>query len=189
MSYGGIHCQDLGENWPCCDGTALHWAWRLSENEPKQLTSLMSGSITEQWVSYMLFLATAFVVLTHSSLIHSMVSRWTYEWISWGSVWKQVPSMYCLYTLHIGLLTLNILSCFPDNKICNHILNPYMDLVWHKLIKFTLEQQYTLPILQSQYCACWCPGDFRSQGINRHGIDPIRLAIPSSASEELTGIL
>ena len=42
-----------------------------------------------------------------------------------------------------------------------------------------------LSVLHSQYHACWCSGDFRSQGINRHGIDPQSRDIPSPASEEL----
>ena len=29
-----------------------------------------------------------------------------------------------------------------------------------------------LSVLQSQYNACWCSGNFRSQSISRHGIDP-----------------
>ena len=37
----------------------------------------------------------------------------------------------------------------------------------------TLEQQYMLSVLHNQYMyhAYWCSGDFRSQGISRHGID------------------
>ena len=39
-------------------------------------------------------------------------------------------------------------------------------------MKLTLEQQYLLSVLHSQYHACWCSGDFRSQCISRHGIAP-----------------
>ena len=39
-------------------------------------------------------------------------------------------------------------------------------------MKLTLEQQYMLSVQQSQYLACWCSGDFRSQGIIRLDIDP-----------------
>ena len=42
-----------------------------------------------------------------------------------------------------------------------------------------------LSVLHSQYHACWCTGDFRSQCINRHGIDHQSRIIPSPASEEL----
>ena len=45
-----------------------------------------------------------------------------------------------------------------------------------------------LSVVHSQYHGCWCPGDFRSQGISRHGIDPLSRNIPSPASEELTTI-
>ena len=46
----------------------------------------------------------------------------------------------------------------------------------------TLDVAY--PILSIQ--CLLCPGDFRSQGISRHGIDPQSLNIPSPASKELT---
>ena len=42
-----------------------------------------------------------------------------------------------------------------------------------------------LSVLHSQYHACWCTGDFRSQCISRHGIDHQSRIIPSPASEEL----
>ena len=34
---------------------------------------------------------------------------------------------------------------------------------------------YMLPILYIQYHICWWPGDLRSQGIRRHGIDHQKL--------------
>ena len=49
-----------------------------------------------------------------------------------------------------------------------------------------MEKPYMLPILFWQYHACWCPGNFRSQGISRHGIDHISRNIPSPAQEELS---
>ena len=48
-------------------------------------------------------------------------------------------------------------------------LNRILDLAWPTLMKLTLEQQYALCVLHSQYHACWCTGDFRSQCISRHG--------------------
>ena len=48
-----------------------------------------------------------------------------------------------------------------------------------------MEQPYILAILYCQWYACWCPGDLRSQGNSRHGIDQISQNIPSLASEEL----
>ena len=50
-------------------------------------------------------------------------------------------------------------------------------------MKLILEQLYMLSVLHSQYHACWCPGDFRSQGISRHGTDTQSQNILSSASE------
>ena len=35
-----------------------------------------------------------------------------------------------------------------------------------------MEQQYTLSVVHSQYHACWSSGDCRSQGKNRHDINP-----------------
>ena len=55
-------------------------------------------------------------------------------------------------------------------------------------MKLTLEQQHMLSVQQSQYLACWCSGDFRSQGIIRHDIDPQSQNILSPASEELISI-
>ena len=54
--------------------------------------------------------------------------------------------------------------------------------------RFTMEQPYMLPIPYCQNHACWCPGDLRSQGINRHGIDQIRQNILPLASEDLKWI-
>ena len=42
-------------------------------------------------------------------------------------------------------------------------------------MKLTLEQQYTLSVLHSQYYACWYSGGFRNQGISMHGIDSPKL--------------
>ena len=42
-----------------------------------------------------------------------------------------------------------------------------------------------LSVLHSQYHACWCSGDLRSQGISRHGIDSQSWNIQFPASEEL----
>ena len=49
-----------------------------------------------------------------------------------------------------------------------------------------MEEPYILPILYCQYHACWYPGDLRSQGISRHGIDQISQNIASLAPEELS---
>ena len=66
-----------------------------------------------------------------------------------------------------------------------HILYHIFDFVQQKKTKFTMEQPYMLPIVYWQYHACWCSGDFRSQGISRHGINPQSQNIPSPASEEV----
>ena len=82
-----------------------------------------------------------------------------------------------------------MLICFKDYKRYIHILNHILDLAWPKEMKVTLEQQYMLSVIHSQNHACWCFGDFRSQGINRHGIDLQSRSILSAASEELIVIL
>ena len=53
-------------------------------------------------------------------------------------------------------------------------------------MKLTLEQQCRLSVLHSQYHAGWCSGDFRSQAISRHGIDPQSRNVLSPVSEEFT---
>ena len=72
-------------------------------------------------------------------------------------------------------------NSFNDCKryICIHIFNHILDLAWSKWVKLPLE-------LHSQYHACWCSGNFRSQGISRHGTDPQIRNIPSTPSEELS---
>ena len=85
-------------------------------------------------------------------------------------------------TIHV--LTLNMPSCFKDYKRYIHILNHTLDLVWPKYMKLTLKQQY-MSVLHNQYHACWCTGDFRSQCISRHDINPQSWNILSSVSEPL----
>ena len=83
------------------------------------------------------------------------------------------------------ILTLNMLNCFKDYRRCIPVYHHILDFVQQKKIRFTMEQPHMLPILYCQYHACWCPGDVRSQGISRHGIDQISQNILSAALEEL----
>ena len=106
------------------------------------------------------------------------ISHWLGAYTEWSLIfWHSHPLA--------AILTLNMLKC---NKLQRyiHILNDFLDLVWHRQMKFTLEQNYMLPVLHRQYQACCRNSDFRSQGISRHGIDLISQNILSSASEELT---
>ena len=48
-----------------------------------------------------------------------------------------------------------------------------------------MKQPYMLPIIHCQYHACWCPGDLRSWGIEKHGIDQMIRNNPALASKEL----
>ena len=84
-----------------------------------------------------------------------------------------------------NILTLNMLNCFKDYKRCIPIQYRILDFVQQKKSKVAMEQPYMLLILYRQYHACWWSGDFRSQGISRHGIGPQSQNIPSPASEEL----
>ena len=77
----------------------------------------------------------------------------------------------------------NMLNCFKGCKIY-HILNRFLELALLKYMKLALEQKYMLYVLHSQYHACWCSGDFRSQGISRYGIDPQSRNNPSPVSEQ-----
>ena len=78
-----------------------------------------------------------------------------------------------------------MLNFFKPYKKYVHILNHIFDLAWPRPMKLTLEQQYMLFVLHSQYHACWCSGDFRSQCIGSRGINPQSQNIPSPASDEL----
>ena len=57
-----------------------------------------------------------------------------------------------------------------------------------KWMKSSLEQQHILYVIYSQYHACWCSRDFRSQCIGRHSINPQSRITPSVASDELIDI-
>ena len=83
------------------------------------------------------------------------------------------------------ILTLNTLDLYKDYKRYIHILNCILESTWPMLMKLTLEWQYILSVLHSQYHACWCTGDFKSQCISRHGTDPQSQNIQSPASKEL----
>ena len=61
----------------------------------------------------------------------------------------------------------------------------YLGFVQQKKTKFIMEQPYMVPIRYWQYHGCWFPGDFRSQGIGRLGIDPQSRNITSPVSKEL----
>ena len=89
--------------------------------------------------------------------------------------------LYSSRWIGINKLILNMLNCFKDYKIYIHILYRILDLALPKSMSLTLKQQCMMFVLESQYHACWCAGDFRSQSIGRHGIDHIT----SPASEEL----
>ena len=94
-----------------------------------------------------------------------------------GSVWSGTERV----------ITLKRLNWLKDYERCIPIAYHISDFVQQVKTKCTMQQPYMLPILYSQYHACWCPGDSRSQGISGHGIDHIRRNIPSLATEELTG--
>ena len=78
-----------------------------------------------------------------------------------------------------------MLNCYKGYKRCIHISYHILDYIQQRKIKFMMEQPYMLPILYCQCHACWCPGDLRSQGNSRHGVDQISQNIPSLTSEEL----
>ena len=73
-------------------------------------------------------------------------SHYLHQW--WLIYWR-------IYTsLGLTELTLNMLNCFKDNIRYIHILNRLLDLARPKMTKLTLEPQYMLPVLHSQYHAC-----------------------------------
>ena len=121
---------------------------------------------------------------TRSTLAQVMATskqRWlNLRCCTWHSLQKN-----CTENAPEGLLIFDMLNCFKDYQRCIHISYYTMEFVQQKKTKFTMQQPYILPILHWQYHACWCSGDFRSQGINRHGIDPQGRDIQFPASEEL----
>ena len=80
------------------------------------------------------------------------------------------------------------MNCFKDYKWykCIHISNRILDLAWPEVD--AIKSETTIHVVcprQSQYHACSCASDLRSQSISRHGIDPQSQNIWSAASEEL----
>ena len=67
----------------------------------------------------------------------------------------------------------------------------YSLFVSHLVLCSTEEDQicYMLPILYRQYHAYRCPGNLRSQGVSRYGIDQISQNIPSLVWEKLIQLL
>ena len=64
-----------------------------------------------------------------------------------------------------------------------HVLNHILDLALLMYMILTLQQQYILSVLHSQYYVCWCTVHQTT------GIDPQSLNIPSLASEELKSFI
>ena len=100
-------------------------------------------------------------------------------------VMGKFTEIYCQISNIRHTSTPNMLNFLKVYKRCLHISYHSLDFVQQKETKFIMEQPYILPILYCQYYACWCPGDFRSQGISRYGIDQISRNLPSPAQEEL----
>ena len=116
--------------------------------------------------------------------------------------WYQSPSNYSVLVMQVArilpfvllfalpskhILNLNKLNCFKYRKRCFHVSYHILDCVQPKITKFTVEQPYVF-FPACQYHACWCPGDFRTQGISRHGFEHQSGNIPSPESEELTAL-
>ena len=91
--------------------------------------------------------------------------------------------------------TLKRLNLFKDYERCIPISyhSGILNLVQLKKTRFQLPDLQCIHfacihVAYIQYCqyhSCWCPGDLRSQGISRHGIDQINWNILSLVSEEL----
>ena len=71
-------------------------------------------------------------------------------------------------------ITIDSLTCWIILKIIIYIFTIRI-ISWSLFSRrrpiSTMEQSYMLLIQNSQYHTCWCPGNLRSQGISRHGID------------------
>ena len=97
---------------------------------------------------------------------------------------QYITKLYLWFILKLHYLTLNMLNCFKDYKRNTYILTRIFDLACSKSVKLTLIQEYILSFLRRQKLVCWCSGDFRSQGISRHGIDLQSRNILFPASKE-----
>ena len=169
----------------------------------KQALILYGGKFRAEHIKKISFVRYSNCDILHTNQIGLRCLTWPGTWSS-GICWVLKISTYCwgcpilvsmnnrkykhtlVFPQHISAcewLTLQMLNCFEFYKICIHILYHILDSVQQKKTKFIMEQPYMLPILYCQYHACWSPGDLRSQGISRHGINQISQNVLSLASE------
>ena len=67
------------------------------------------------------------------------------------------------------------IKCFKDYKICIHVW------IVNQIDEINSIKIYMMSVLHSNWDACWCSGDFRSQCISRNGIvSQSRNILPSS---------
>ena len=116
----------------------------------------------------------------------------------WNSLWNNntVETLYSTIYYSKYFIELNFDKSTQYLALWTHKRHPYLALsgeLWSVFYEYFNRNWscykgfllYMMSVLCSQYHACWWSGDFRSQGISRHGIDPQSRNIPSPASEEL----
>ena len=108
-----------------------------------------------------------FGVIFHIFIISCLCSRF--------HVWNQ----WFFYSV----ITFSYTKCFVHSYTVDVVFTLSYRILFNRIRLNS--QHYMLAILYCQYHACWCSGDFRSQCISRHGIDPQSQNILSPASEEL----
>ena len=94
---------------------------------------------------------------------------------------------YAHFYLTCFVLFTSVISGLTPNVLENHKrLFTFRIISWSSFNNTRPDSQlYMLPILCCQFHSCWCPGDLRTRGINKHGIDTISRNILFLASEEL----
>ena len=147
----------------CCRQATSHY---MSQYWPR---SMSPNDVTRpQWVKPSIHDA---VSVCHSGVVTADSCQFTSKHTNFIKQ-KYFSELFHLPNCFDKLQPFKLLYDFQHAK-CIHISYHILHFIQQKKTKLRIEQPYILPILHGQYHACWCPGDWRSQGISRHGIDKI----------------
>ena len=132
------------------------------------MTSLQCDAISHLWsLSHNWFRQWLGAFLAPS---HCLNQRRNYHWDTKDYILLSIASKQHLWCAEFILANIILYIC---------ILYHYSTLRWHRWLKCFFMEVKNLFILHSQHHGCWCPGDFRSQGISSNGIDLVLLQYPS----------
>ena len=128
-----------------------------------------------------------------------MSAHIVFSWSAWtvaSSAWKELMPVCicwsrasCVAELWFNSLCAELFRIRKNkrNEICIFLFIFFNCLPWRpcKLLKFILKEKKSMFNIQCQCHTCWCPGDRRSQGINRPGIDSALVEYSGSSTQRV----